>query len=154
MKDWRPRPESNRRTRICNPLRHHSATGPALVALEANIQQRRLVDRQPDIAFSPAWCCRQALLFIDTSARRQAGLSRHTGTPQWNAAASLTSVVRYIASITQRLPLRRRGPCPIPLRWLSGNGNKRHQGRAQALGRAHGLRNRAPDHDRHTGPPE
>jgi hypothetical protein len=25
---WRPRPESNRRTRICSPLRHHSATRP------------------------------------------------------------------------------------------------------------------------------
>ena len=26
--NWRLRPESNRRTRICNPLRHHSATEP------------------------------------------------------------------------------------------------------------------------------
>ena len=25
---WRPEPESNRRTRICSPLRHHSAIGP------------------------------------------------------------------------------------------------------------------------------
>ncbi len=25
---WRPEPESNRRTRICNPLHHHSAIGP------------------------------------------------------------------------------------------------------------------------------
>jgi hypothetical protein len=25
---WRPRPESNRRTRICSPLHHHSATRP------------------------------------------------------------------------------------------------------------------------------
>ncbi len=25
---WRPRPESNRGARICNPLRHHSATRP------------------------------------------------------------------------------------------------------------------------------
>ncbi len=25
---WRPEPESNRRARICNPLRHHSAIGP------------------------------------------------------------------------------------------------------------------------------
>ena len=25
---WRPRPESNRRARICSPLRHHSATWP------------------------------------------------------------------------------------------------------------------------------
>ncbi len=28
LKQWRPRPESNRGARICNPLRHHSATGP------------------------------------------------------------------------------------------------------------------------------
>ncbi len=27
-KFWRPEPESNRRTRICNPLHHHSAIGP------------------------------------------------------------------------------------------------------------------------------
>src|SRR5262245_30909182 len=27
---WRPRPESNRRARICSPLRHHSATWPIL----------------------------------------------------------------------------------------------------------------------------
>ena len=27
-KFWRPGPESNRRTRICNPLHNHSATGP------------------------------------------------------------------------------------------------------------------------------
>ncbi len=26
--DWRPRPESNRDTRICSPLRNHSATRP------------------------------------------------------------------------------------------------------------------------------
>ena len=26
---WRPHPESNRGARICNPLRHHSAIGPA-----------------------------------------------------------------------------------------------------------------------------
>src|SRR6476469_7167704 len=26
--EWRPRPESNRRARICSPLRHHSATWP------------------------------------------------------------------------------------------------------------------------------
>jgi hypothetical protein len=26
--NWRPRPESNRCTRICSPLRHHSATWP------------------------------------------------------------------------------------------------------------------------------
>jgi hypothetical protein len=26
--DWRPRPELNRGTRICSPLRHHSATWP------------------------------------------------------------------------------------------------------------------------------
>jgi|GEM_PF-4099193 hypothetical protein len=25
---WRPEPESNRRARICSPLRHHSAIGP------------------------------------------------------------------------------------------------------------------------------
>ena len=34
---WRPRPESNRRTRICSPLRHHSATWPH--------QRRRVVAR-------------------------------------------------------------------------------------------------------------
>ena len=28
---WRQRPESNRDTRICNPLRNHSATLPVLV---------------------------------------------------------------------------------------------------------------------------
>jgi hypothetical protein len=27
--NWRPRPESNRGARICNPLRHHSATWPS-----------------------------------------------------------------------------------------------------------------------------
>jgi hypothetical protein len=27
-KKWRPEPESNRRARICSPLRHHSAIGP------------------------------------------------------------------------------------------------------------------------------
>ena len=27
-RSWRPRPELNRGTRICNPLRHHSATWP------------------------------------------------------------------------------------------------------------------------------
>ena len=27
-KVWRPRPDSNRGTRICSPLRNHSATGP------------------------------------------------------------------------------------------------------------------------------
>lgn len=29
---WRLRPESNRRTRICNPLRNHSATEPIQMA--------------------------------------------------------------------------------------------------------------------------
>jgi hypothetical protein len=27
--EWRPRPESNRRARICSPLRNHSATWPS-----------------------------------------------------------------------------------------------------------------------------
>ena len=27
-REWRPRPESNRGTRICSPMRHHSATWP------------------------------------------------------------------------------------------------------------------------------
>ena len=30
---WRPGPESNRRTRICSPLRNHSATGPSWIRL-------------------------------------------------------------------------------------------------------------------------
>ena len=29
---WRPEPESNRRARICSPLRHHSAIGPRVTA--------------------------------------------------------------------------------------------------------------------------
>ena len=28
IRKWRPEPESNRRARICSPLRHHSAIGP------------------------------------------------------------------------------------------------------------------------------
>src|SRR4051794_25825011 len=28
LKGWRPEPESNRRARICSPLRNHSAIGP------------------------------------------------------------------------------------------------------------------------------
>ena len=32
MKNWRPRPESNRGARICSPLRSHSATRPYQVA--------------------------------------------------------------------------------------------------------------------------
>lgn len=28
MRKWRPEPESNRRARICSPLRNHSAIGP------------------------------------------------------------------------------------------------------------------------------
>jgi hypothetical protein len=31
MLGWRPRPESNRRTRICSPLHNHSATRPDVV---------------------------------------------------------------------------------------------------------------------------
>src|SRR5579872_2178511 len=30
---WRPEPESNRRARICSPLRNHSAIGPGRAAL-------------------------------------------------------------------------------------------------------------------------
>ena len=44
-KGWRPEPESNRRARICSPLRHHSAIGPSgqLVLRDAplNEQARR-----------------------------------------------------------------------------------------------------------------
>ena len=32
LKVWRPRPESNRGTRLCRPLRHHSATWPSPIA--------------------------------------------------------------------------------------------------------------------------
>ena len=42
-KTWRPRPESNRGTRICNPLRHHSATWPLVkdgVFVERIISER------------------------------------------------------------------------------------------------------------------
>src|SRR3546814_3021458 len=35
---WRPEPESNRRIRICSPLRHHSAIGP---------QAQNCVERAP-----------------------------------------------------------------------------------------------------------
>src|SRR5215216_1602359 len=31
--EWRPEPESNRRARICSPLRNHSAIGPRRSAL-------------------------------------------------------------------------------------------------------------------------
>ena len=31
--EWRPEPESNRRARICSPLRHHSAIGPQSASL-------------------------------------------------------------------------------------------------------------------------
>src|SRR5690242_3804980 len=36
---WRPRPELNRGTRICSPLRHHSATWP-LASLYRTRRQR------------------------------------------------------------------------------------------------------------------
>jgi hypothetical protein len=32
LKLWRSGPESNRHTRICSPLHHHSATGPLVQA--------------------------------------------------------------------------------------------------------------------------
>ena len=35
---WRPGPESNRRTRICSPLHHHSATGPRFRTLPGGAQ--------------------------------------------------------------------------------------------------------------------
>ena len=31
---WRPEPESNRRARICSPLRNHSAIGPRAVPFQ------------------------------------------------------------------------------------------------------------------------
>lgn len=34
---WRPGPESNRRERICSPLHHHSATGPACRAADCAV---------------------------------------------------------------------------------------------------------------------
>jgi protein-L-isoaspartate(D-aspartate) O-methyltransferase len=45
-KIWRPRPELNRGTRICSPLRHHSATRPSLRILLA--KWRRRVAEQND----------------------------------------------------------------------------------------------------------
>jgi hypothetical protein len=41
---WRPEPESNRRARICSPLRNHSAIGPEV----------RLW-REPRSPVKPAW---------------------------------------------------------------------------------------------------
>ena len=41
IKRWRPEPESNRRARICSPLRNHSAIGPRLPRREAGSGQQR-----------------------------------------------------------------------------------------------------------------
>ena len=52
--DWRPRPELNRGTRICSPLRHHSATWPrhGYIGRVISRQQHTLTRRL--LAFFPA----------------------------------------------------------------------------------------------------
>ena len=44
VQDWRLGPESNRRTRICNPLHHHSATQPLVVVSTDNVEMSSLAD--------------------------------------------------------------------------------------------------------------
>ena len=41
VKDWRPRPESNRGARICSPLRNHSATRPSPLRYQRAISSTR-----------------------------------------------------------------------------------------------------------------
>src|SRR3954471_22155359 len=53
VKGWRPEPESNRRARICSPLRNHSAIGPPGADLRA-----LPTDVKPATAVCPAHQCR------------------------------------------------------------------------------------------------
>src|SRR5690606_29115259 len=48
--EWRPRPESNRCIRICNPLRHHSATRP-LARLLLQVRDLRKTRRRQSRIF-------------------------------------------------------------------------------------------------------
>lgn len=59
VENWRPRPESNRGTRICSPLRNHSATRPwaaLIVEGRGNYNVLRLADGQtPSIWLSASY---------------------------------------------------------------------------------------------------
>ena len=62
---WRPEPESNRRARICSPLRNHSAIGPGSEGglcgeLGAWVKPSRATffSRQPTRAFDQWWLAR------------------------------------------------------------------------------------------------
>ena len=54
-KAWRPRPELNRGTRICSPLRNHSATWPSGHSLYRSVRtattRRRSSTAPPNLAF-------------------------------------------------------------------------------------------------------
>jgi hypothetical protein len=59
--DWRPRPELNRGTRICSPLRHHSATWPrhGYIGRVAARQHGRMWP----VCLPFGWPCRKCLGF-------------------------------------------------------------------------------------------
>ena len=65
VQDWRLGPESNRRTRICNPLHHHSATQPLVTISTNHVEISSLADlntglkkQMPRTASRPRHRCR------------------------------------------------------------------------------------------------
>ena len=65
VQDWRLGPESNRRTRICNPLHHHSATQPLVTISTIHVEISSLADlntglkkQMPRTASRPRHRCR------------------------------------------------------------------------------------------------
>ena len=76
---WRPGPESNRRARICSPLRHHSAIGPQALEMRGVSAPSRFARHwQSDcLAISGARC--------GVGAPAPPGYARGSGSPGWRA---------------------------------------------------------------------
>ena len=52
---WRPGPESNRGTRLCRPLHHHSATWPVAYIRKRRMLIKKNPDRRAEVSAMSVW---------------------------------------------------------------------------------------------------
>src|SRR5690606_1038305 len=98
-KIWRPEPESNRRIRICSPLRHHSAIGPQALEMRGDSAPSGFVSRLQSDCFA-----------IRTSNPRRggdAGLAARRGRAMRAAAGGIAVLLlQYSIASVRAVPQR------------------------------------------------
>jgi hypothetical protein len=117
---WRSGPESNRHTRICSPLHHHSATGPRVAGQAGKTEGiRRLRPRKSYstvVLVYPNCPQRSGTTVPELSWFHSTGRAKHYRDGGWLPVRCLSSVAacRSSCSAKRRRSCARSASCIIP----------------------------------------